>query len=79
MLARELGAPVGAEGCGRGVDGIGPAGVSREDVVELAYGAGGFPYAVYLDGENRVLARSSGELGSGGIQQLWEATAASVG
>lgn len=56
--------------------------VIRDDAASsalLAYGAGGFPYAVYLDGENRVLARSSGELGSGGIQQLWEATAASVG
>ncbi len=45
----------------------------------VAYGNGGFPYAVYLDGENRVLARSSGELGADTIASLWQATAGSVG
>ncbi len=40
----------------------------------LAYGAGGFPYAVYLDSQNRVIARSAGELGKEGIAQMWAAT-----
>jgi len=42
-----------------------------------AFGNGGFPYAVYLDSEHRVLARSSGELGTEAIAQLWQVTAAS--
>ncbi|MEM9565462.1 MAG: redoxin domain-containing protein [Actinomycetota bacterium] len=41
----------------------------------VAYGNGGFPYAVYLDGENRVVARSSGELGADTIASVWAATA----
>ncbi|MGF1600116.1 MAG: TlpA family protein disulfide reductase [Acidimicrobiales bacterium] len=41
-----------------------------------AYGSGGFPYAVYLDGDNRVLTRSAGELGKDTIASLWEITAA---
>ena len=41
----------------------------------LAFGNGGFPFAVYLDGDHQVIARSSGELGSDGIEQLWQATA----
>ena len=28
-----------------------------------AYGAGGFPYMVYLDGTNKVLLRTAGEYG----------------
>lgn len=44
----------------------------------VAYGNGGFPYAVYLDGDNRVIARSSGELGADTIAQLWAATAGAV-
>ena len=45
----------------------------------VAYGNGGFPYAVYLDGNHQVVARSSGELGSAGIEQIWQATAATAG
>lgn len=45
----------------------------------LAYGAGGFPYAVYLDSENRVIARSAGELGIDGIAQMWDLTSANAG
>lgn len=44
----------------------------------VAYGNGGFPYAVYLDGENRVIARSSGELGADTIASLWQATASAT-
>lgn len=42
----------------------------------FGYGSGGFPYAVYLDGDNKVLARSSGELGADAILQMWQVTAA---
>jgi len=45
----------------------------------LAYGAGGFPYAVYLDSQNRVIARSAGELGVEGIAQMWAVTSANAG
>lgn len=44
----------------------------------LAYGAGGFPYAVYLDSQNRVIARSAGELGLEGIAQMWALTSTSA-
>jgi thiol-disulfide isomerase/thioredoxin len=39
------------------------------------YGSGGFPFAVYLDSENKVLARSSGELGKEGIAAMWNQVA----
>ncbi len=39
-----------------------------------AYGSGGFPYAVYLDGDNTVLNRTAGELGKEGIAASWTAT-----
>lgn len=42
------------------------------------FGAGGFPYVVYLDGDNNVLARSSGELDAGTIQAAWALTAGGV-
>ncbi len=42
----------------------------------LSYGAGPFPFVVYLDGENRVLARSSGVLGEDQITTIWETLAA---
>ncbi len=44
----------------------------------INYGAGGFPYVVYLDGDNTVLARSAGELDEATIQQAWALTAAGV-
>lgn len=40
-----------------------------------AYGAGGFPYTVYLNGDNEVVARSAGELPAETIEQLWLAAA----
>ncbi|MFV0257520.1 MAG: TlpA family protein disulfide reductase [Acidimicrobiales bacterium] len=43
-----------------------------------AYGAGGFPFVVYLDSENEVVARSSGELEESTIESLWQATAPSA-
>ncbi len=53
--------------------------VMRDDADSPAYqafGGGGFPYVVYLDGENRVIGRSSGSLEAETIEQLWELTAA---
>lgn len=43
----------------------------------LAYGAGGFPFTVYLDGANQVVARSAGELEPEVIEGLWLAAAES--
>lgn len=44
----------------------------------INFGAGGFPYVVYLDGDNNVLARSSGELDANTIQAAWALTANAV-
>ena len=55
--------------------------VVRDDAassVFQAWGGSGFPYVVYLDGENRVLARSSGSLTADSILQLWEVAAGST-
>jgi len=41
----------------------------------FAFGAGGFPFTVYLDGEHRVVARSAGQLPEDILQQIWSATA----
>ncbi len=50
---------------------------TRDSEAFTAYGAGGFPYAVYLDGDNNVLFRSSGELEPEVAAELWARTAAS--
>lgn len=42
----------------------------------LAFGAGGFPFAVYVNGVHEVVARTAGEIPGEIIQQLWLATAA---
>ena len=42
----------------------------------LAYGAGGFPFAVYVNGDHEVVVRTAGEIPSDVIQELWLATAA---
>ncbi len=39
------------------------------------YGGGGFPYAIYVDADNNIVARSSGELEPSTIQAIWESTA----
>lgn len=44
----------------------------------IAYGGGGFPYAVYLDGNNKVIGRSSGELGKDGIAAMWSQVSATT-
>ena len=49
---------------------------SAEATALTAYGPSGFPYAVYLDGENRVVAQSAGQLDENTIEQLWNLTAA---
>ncbi len=54
------------------------ANIMRDDANSTAlqaYGGGGFPYVVYLDGQDRVIARTSGELGLTGIQAMWEKVA----
>lgn len=43
----------------------------------LGFGGQGFPYVVYLDGDNRVVARSTGNLPPETIAALWELTAGS--
>ncbi|MDH3680555.1 MAG: TlpA family protein disulfide reductase [Acidimicrobiia bacterium] len=50
----------------------------RDDTASAAfraYGGSGFPYVVYLDGDNRVLARSAGNLPADAILSLWASTA----
>jgi thiol-disulfide isomerase/thioredoxin len=37
----------------------------------LSFGGAGFPYAVYLDADHRVVARSSGNLNADATRQLW--------
>ncbi len=39
------------------------------------FGGGGFPYAIYVDADNNIVARSSGELEPSVIQSIWELTA----
>lgn len=41
-------------------------------------GGGGFPYAVYVDADNNIVARSSGELEPSAIQGIWEITAGNI-
>lgn len=44
---------------------------SEASLILAAYGNGGFPYAVYLDGDNKVLFRTTGSLDSTTTVQLW--------
>ena len=41
----------------------------------IHFGGGGFPYAVYADANNNVVARSSGELPTETIAAMWQAAA----
>lgn len=41
----------------------------------LAYGPSGFPYAVYVNADNEIVARSSGQLDAATIEALWNVTA----
>lgn len=61
-------------------EGFNPA-VVRDDEDSSAFqafGGAGFPYALYLDGENRIVARSTGSLDGPTTEQLWQ-SAASAG
>lgn len=40
------------------------------------FGGTSFPFAVYLDTNNQVIARTAGSLDGGTIEQLWQVTAA---
>lgn len=42
----------------------------------INYGAGGFPFVVFLDGDHRVLTRAAGEMPAELMQQVWDAVAA---
>ena len=63
------------------LEGEGWSGPIMRDSAEFdalfAFGAGGFPFTVYLDSEHRVVARSAGELPEDIIRQIWLATAES--
>lgn len=48
----------------------------RQRSVGLAYGLNAFPFWVVVDGDGRVAARFSGELGRDGIAQLFDQVAA---
>lgn len=41
----------------------------------VSFGAGGFPYAVYLDGDHTVISRSAGEMGKDAILESWNIVA----
>ena len=41
----------------------------------IAFGAGGFPFSVYLNADHQVVTRSAGEIPSDILEQLWLATA----
>ncbi len=50
----------------------------RDDETSAAFagfGGTGFPYVVYLDAENRIVARSSGNLDGPTTEQLWQTAA----
>ncbi|MEM8925789.1 MAG: TlpA disulfide reductase family protein [Actinomycetota bacterium] len=58
------------------------ASIMRDDAGNsafIAFGGAGFPYAVYLDGDNNVVSRTVGQVAPDAITQLWEATAATGG
>jgi len=38
----------------------------------VGFGGGGFPYAIYLDSDHKVIARSTGSLSKSRIAGLWE-------
>lgn len=40
------------------------------------FGGTGYPYAVYLDAEHRVVARSAGQVGPDALESLWQMAAA---
>ncbi len=48
---------------------------SEEFDALLAFGAGGFPFSVYLNADHQVVTRSAGEIPPDIIEQLWLATA----
>ena len=43
------------------------------------FGGGGFPYAVYVDANNNIVARSSGELQPEAIETVWQIAAGTAG
>jgi len=50
----------------------------RDDDVNSAlhaFGSGNFPYAVYLDQDHKVIARSTGSIPKGDMEQLWNIAA----
>lgn len=55
-----------------------PGSVMRDSVADdaaMAVGVSGIPYALYLDGQNTIMARSVGSLSAEQIERLWIALA----
>ena len=61
------------------LDGIGYTSPTMRDSIDSealsAYGAGAFPYAVYLDGDNRVIGRSAGATNEEVMTSVWQTIA----
>ncbi len=52
---------------------------SETSSAATAYGLSAFPFTVILDGENRVLARYSGEQSEATLESIWQSAAAGEG
>ena len=59
------------------VEGFQPPVIRDSDTSEayVNFGPSGFPYAVYVNADNEIVARSSGELDVASIEALWNVTA----
>ncbi|MEM7326497.1 MAG: TlpA disulfide reductase family protein [Actinomycetota bacterium] len=58
-------------------EGFTPTVIRDDDAVSAlaAYGASSFPFAVYVNQDNQVVARTAGSMEKGQLEQLWQATA----
>ena len=57
----------------------GPVVAASEVDADPDFGGGGFPYTIYVDADNNVVARSSGELDPAMIENLWNLAASAPG
>ena len=59
-------------------EGFTPTVIRDDDAVSalVAYGASSFPFAVYVNDENEVVARTAGSMSGAQLEQLWQATSA---
>ncbi|MDH3293241.1 MAG: TlpA family protein disulfide reductase [Acidimicrobiia bacterium] len=51
---------------------------SADNEAFLHFGGGGYPYAIYVDADNNIVARSSGELQPQAIEAMWLTAAGSA-